>query len=859
MKTLTRALISTATAVAVGASAFAIAASTRPDVVAIVDAPLAAPSSSLETVPVLGSVADGALEAGVSASALTADAAGLSESVGSALVTVPDADPAPEGEVGPVAPEIVEAAAALDRAAGDASDLATLEGLPTYDPALPASDPCAMTEGAITDGELPDGCPEGARATLLHLTGAGELAVWAAADPVDGIGQGTSIYCTPAETAGSPLPEGALRLGAITTGEATVTVTYWPEDDPSATASAELTQVQVTVDGSARHCGVTAPLEEGRYAGLAIAIGPTGVIADAWPLSFDSRGRETIPPMSVVALGTNWLWVGVRHTVYETASIKGFALADGGVATCADAAAPDVPFLRVDIPDHTTAVSGEWLQSRNFNGAYTRVTSNLIYVPEGTSVGLCGYTFSGGEPSWDVSVPDRIQMATASAPDTWEAVVSLDSVTTSRPGNVYFGALTQTGGWCGSGSAVTVPAADDGGRLTTPVGHELCRMSGQNMQVVLETFATDGSQDPTVNPVVRVLIPTRSCVGACAEPAPRTYNIYLPSLGTDRCVASAEGDCEVAHRRLGASATITVRWESGGEGARERWAIGGAAEQEAASPSAATVRFDTNASTTGSLSADGLSATLATTLKWDRAVNYSVRIVGDCFGRDGASAAPPVVTGRATPSSAGVFSADVSFRNLCPGHNYQLAATATDDAGNHVVAAPAGTPGVSPDVIWYYGGATMPQQHIELTATVEITKNDRVENAWLVRDTQINILDTRVNPSLGDFLDERCFPASDSRRTSAPDSVTLPLASSYDIQPDINIVSDWYYYPVSATCEWRAYEMWISPTGVRVTLENLLAGTQFTGTMVPRSFPDADEDPVPFTYRVTLTAERVEE
>ncbi|NTV40088.1 MAG: hypothetical protein HGA51_09085 [Demequinaceae bacterium] len=50
--------------------------------------------------------------------------------------------------------------------------------------------------------------------------------------------------------------------------------------------------------------------------------------------------------------------------------------------------------------------------------------------------------------------------------------------------------------------------------------------------------------------------------------------------------------------------------------------------------------------------------------------------------------------------------------------------------------------------------------------------------------------------------------------------------------------------------------MWVSPTGVRVTLENLLAGTQFTGTMVPRSFPDADEDPVPFTYRVTLTAVR---
>lgn len=217
-----------------------------------------------------------------------------------------------------------------------------------------------------------------------------------------------------------------------------------------------------------------------------------------------------------------------------------------------------------------------------------------------------------------------------------------------------------------------------------------------------------------------------------------------------------------------------------------------------------------------------------------------------------------MVTGRAAPSSAGVFSADVSFRDLCPGHNYQLAATATDDAGNHVVAAPAGFPGLSPDVIWYDGGGTTPEQHIELTATIEIVKSDRVDTAWLVRDTQLNILDTRVNPGFGHFLGDRCFPASDLRRTSAPASVTLPLARSYDIQSSINVVTDWYYYPNSPTCAWRAYGMWISPTGVTVALESLLSGAQFTGTLVPRSFPDDDQNPVPFTYTVTLTAVRTD-
>ena len=81
-------------------------------------------------------------------------------------------------------------------------------------------------------------------------------------------------------------------------------------------------------------------LGEGTYSGLAVAIGPTGVIADAWPLSFDSRGRETVPPMSVVPLGTNWQWVGVRHTASETASTFARAASSRGAGRRSSRAAP---------------------------------------------------------------------------------------------------------------------------------------------------------------------------------------------------------------------------------------------------------------------------------------------------------------------------------------------------------------------------------------------------------------------------------------------------------------------------------------------------------------------------------------
>ncbi len=883
MNTLTRTLVASAAALAIGASAFAISASTRPDVVATVDAPLAVPASTVESVPVLAPVAEGDLASSVEPGALTSATLGLSEPIGSATVVVPDAapdgsetiDPGTEGVapgtegLGPVPPELIATALALDSSAGDAADAVSLTGGAGLDggppasglPAsgLPASDPCAVTEGAVADGSLAEGCPEGARATLLSLPGSGDLQVWAMADPVTGPTMGSSIYCTAADTAGSTLPAGALRLGALTTSEATVSITYWPDSDPSATASAELNQVAVNVGGSARHCGQTAPLSEGRYSGLAFAIGSTGAVAEVWSLSFDSGGRETVPQMSVVPVGTNWVWVGVHHAVTETASIKGFALADGGVATCADAASDGVAGLRKDIDDHTSAVTAAWLSARNFNGAYTRVTSALLYVPEGTSVGLCGYTFSSGEPSWDIAVPDRIEMATASAPDTWQAVVSIDSVTTSRPGNVYMAALTQMGGWCGTGTAITVVAGAAGGPMTTPVDHEVCRLSGQNVQLRLETFATDGSQDPAADPIARFLIPTRSCTGACAEPPPRAYTVYLPGLGRDACIPAEGDDCSLDRRTSGAFATITVTWDAGGEGARETWAVGGTSDQAVEDTGTAGVQFDTAAAIMGTLSTNGLSASLSTTLRWDRAVNYSVNIVGACFGTDGSGAVPAAVTGRSAPRSAGVFSADVSFGGLCPGASYQLVVTTTDEAGNRTVAAPPGAPGVSPDVLWYSGGRTMPQKHIEITASIEIIKNDRVNNAWLVRNTKLNILEASAYPSFGATLTDRCFPPSDASHIAEPASVTVPLASSYDIQPDINVVTDWYYYPTSPRCAWRSYDRWVSPTGVRVSLESLLAGSRFTGTLVPRSFPTEVENPIPFTYTVILRAEYVDE
>src|SRR5690606_6880185 len=138
------------------------------------------------------------------------------------------------------------------------------------------------------------------------------------------------------------------------------------------------------------------------------------------------------------------------------------------------------------------------------------------------------------------------------------------------------------------------------------------------------------------------------------------------------------------------------------------WSVGASVDQEIERAADAGIQVDLGCSVTRALAPDGFTGSLTASLSWDRAVDYSVRLVGTCFGREGSGTTPAAVTGRATPNGTGIFSADVTFNGLCPGRPYQLVATATADAGNGLVVRPAGVAVVAPDVIWYHGGGTMP-------------------------------------------------------------------------------------------------------------------------------------------------------
>lgn len=842
MNTLTRSLIAVATAGAVFAASFAVTSALRPDEFPV-DAPIAVPAATTQQATVLTPVGQG--EQLASADPLELD---LSSTDGSMAVVVPDSPPTGPG----APPAIIAAAAALDAAAGDASLLvgATGEGEAPPAPASatpsePASDPCAPTEG-----EPSAACPEGLTATLFSLSPGEDLRVYAAADPVTGPGMGSSIYCDV-----TAVPDGALRLGALTNDTGTVTVTYWPQDDPATVTSVTLTQVQVFTEGSARHCGETEPLAEGRYEATAFAINDDGVVASPWSFTFDSRGRPTVPPMHVVPLGSNWIWVGVYHAASETADVKGFPLVDGGPTTCEEARPRTVSGLRQELATHTGAVSGAWLDARHYNPAYTRVTSTLLYVPEGTGAGVCGLTFATGEPSWDVDEPERTQFTTIAAPDSWEAVVTLRSVTVYRPGSVQLQALTHLGNYCGDAYADTfdVPASDT--PTTVEVGAELCRVGGQNVQIDATTFFTpEAGGSGTGEKRARFALLGASCTGACPEPSPRTYTVFLPGLGQDACPESTSDDCDLRRRTAGARAVIDVTWERGGEGERERWAVAAPADIEGgAQPAPDAARFDTLAVVEPSLGRDGFTASATAALRWDRPVTYSVQPYGSCFGDSPTAAPPSPITGTARPVSTGVYGATISVNGLCPGHGYGLAVTFTDEAGHTQTAAPPGEGWTGADVVWNGGGFVAPRRYLNVTASVEIMRNDRVEASYLVRDSFVDVNGHQLAPSFGPFLNDRCFYSA--REASDTDTMRVGQARTYDITPALNVISDWYRYPRSATCEWRSHDWWVPQGNATVTLAQLLAGVEITGDMVPRAFPDAEESVVPFTYRIVLTAE----
>jgi hypothetical protein len=840
MKASSRYLVTAATALAVFAVSFGVAkAVANPADETPVDAAIQAPETSTATATVLSPE----VTAGTGAVPLSA-------LMGTAAVTLPstespDASLSPQPSAGAEleAPEppaqVIAAAAALDSSAGSAEDLVTPpsdEPTPQPSPsaeASPASDPCAT--GAATT------CPEGLAATLYDLELDPSLLVTATADPVTGPNMGAVAWCPAAA-----VPDGALRMGAFSTDDATVTVRYWPTGHPSENRELTPRRVQLYSDGSARYCGTTEALAEGTYDATVEAVTADGRYSEARMFHFDSRGRPTVPGLQVVPLGSNWVWVGALHTQYQTAFVFGTPATEGGTCT-----APS-EYLVTPIASHTSEVSSAYLSLHNFEPVYQRSTSALVYVPEGTSALVCALTSNESDPSWASEVPERIQSATVSAPDSWEAIVTLRSVTAYRPGSVQIEARGQLGNQCGFPSYVENTAAATDTAHTIDVGEQLCAIAGQNIQLSVRTsWQDDAGRHQTAERVGRYLIPGAGCTGTCPEPAPVSYSVFLPGLGQDQCPDSVSDDCELRRRTLGAAATVDVTWRANGDGTVRDWTVGGRTDVTPTDVAPERPRFDTNSYfTTAYRDATYRAVTASGTLTFDRKVDFTVEAVGTCFAN---GATGSTARGTSPLPSSGKSAATVSLPNLCPGERYGVVVRFRDESGHDGMVAGTRTPGVESDSPWARGDIVTPHKEVRVKAQISITTLDELDASWTVRDSWLYLDGNGFSPSFGGYMVDRCFGPTPHERGSDSAVIAMPLQNSYALSMDLNIYSDFAFSRGvrSSSCDFYGSNLWKEDAVQTLTLAQLEHGITVQGYLDCVWW---NPNPQLFKYTITFAA-----
>ena len=858
MKTPARILISGGIALAIFAVSFGVAKAATHKEDTGVDPAIAVPATVTTSAPVLSPVDVGAITPDVPT--------GLSPEVGTEQVTfaagqedaaATPATPAPSSSTAPApGADVIAAAAALDSTAGEASDLiapaADASATPTPAPSptatsggdeTPASDPCADTAS--------DSCPDGVAATLFGLTLDTNLLAFAQASPPTSAHSDSVAWC-PATT----LPAGTVRMGAFSTELGTVTINYWPTGSPSAVQHMTPAVAQHNSDGSARYCGHTAVLVSGPYDATVTVQTPDERYSDTRMFHFDSRGNPTDPVMNVLPLGHNWLYVRVMHTAYQSAQIVGLPITSGADVSCSDARG--AASLSAPIDGHTSEVTAEELTSHNYNPSFTRSTSAVLYVPEGSTAKICGLTFNGGEPTWESGVPDRVESATVIAPNSWEAVVTVRSITTNRPGHVEINARGALGEACG-GTAFggnDQPASDTATVAT--VGTQVCALAGQNIQLDVQTWYTkDGGGSGTARR--RSVIAGSTCAGVCPEPEPRTYNVFLPGLGNDGCPDSSDGDCALARSTHGAVATVDVTWRQATAGTADSWSISGTADDTVPDVLPTDPRMDTSTFMTAAFAGtDFYNAGATGPIKFDRPVTYTAQAMGDCF-TGGATSSTTSGHTSSTLDATGGSTAQLVFTNLCVGTSYSVVLRYTDAHGRGGIAAAPGTPGITPNVVWWGAAFTTPQKYLRVTATTHISFGvirdasalNPNDSNWGVLDSWLYLDGHGFVPSFRKADGTFCYQNARTA-TSAPGTIVVPLQNSYTLTQDVNIESDYYYWDSRrADCSFRWYDTWRDPQARNVTAHNLQSGITLAGTFVP---PRGSSTVMPFGYSVTFTA-----
>ncbi len=674
-----------------------------------------------------------------------------------------------------------------------------------YDESAPPGSSAGEDDGdscAPREGDAPADCPDGLHSTVLALVAPeNPFYVIASANPPSYADSPYKLlYCDPQDHDGFGLP-----IGVATNAPATITMRYWPADNP-----ADVTEVDLetsAADSAAwesglaaasgfsgiwtrpQHCLVIPGLEQ--YTTYGASFEATDILGrtDSYAWGFQLPEDRTVPPTRVLPLSDNILFASVPHIPSLDVDVRAWHVAAGTEASCANPAARSVGLEELQEPA-TTEVSADFLARNGYLPAYTARTSAAYWVPEGSTILVCIRWTNPDRPSWDWGTALRQYEQVLQSPDRTVPIVSLAGLSLAH--TVAADAIDlrgrtregqHCGGWVGpEAETATVELPGDLPTICAPFGAGLSSRG----DVVVTSSVTQGDNETTQRSVLP--LSREACLGVCELPETSWYRVTLPTIrvGTGLC-GSSFGSCDPPTSELAAgSALLRVIWVQGNSNGQSRWASGLASEGTPERVRPDVPQMNTFEQLTARPGAYTGTYDLGFRLVTDRPVTYTAHLSADCLGAG-------MVTDVSGTSAGNV---PVNFGRACYGGSYAVQVDLVDADGYRSVFTP--TPGPN---FWPYGFTYAPLRETNLNVSYTVTRPGS-DFITYVSPLSITVGGARVTPSPSQ-------PCIAGRTATARDRILRDLALGERVTIEVTVAMHTAYGGVTgdvADCDSSEYD-----------------------------------------------------
>ena len=591
-------------------------------------------------------------------------------------------------------------------------------------PEATGGDPCAPAVG-----EPAADCPSGLGGTVMALRAAPHSDVIGTANPPtyeDSLHK--LYYCDAQEHDATDLP-----FVAATNIPGTISVSYWPTTDPTAVSRTALaTSAAARAEWERhfeagdpfgewtriQHCTVLEGLEPG--VGYRFRLDTVDVMGGEATFSstFALPDSRTRPPTRVVPVGDNMLLLSMPHAANETVELNAF-VTEGDELDCTA--------RRTQLDSVTTISTGDvsaaHLDRNGYQERFTKRTSQVFWVPEGATIGVCLSSYVENRASFDWAQANYRHQETLHSPDRMLPTVSLeaiDLVRTVAADAVTVTASTRDNLGCGtpwegpSRQGDEVAGSDLRNVVLCSIGNHsgLVGLSTSSGDVLIRTAVRQGDEVTST----RILLPLgrEACRGVCETPETSWYRVSLATIQVpDGICGSSFGDCEPPTREASAgTALLKVEWDQGERNGLTEWGRTAAVSgQPAVLPRPDFPQMDTAQRITVTKVPGFYGADASFLLSTDRPVSYTARLVSDCALPGGVTEASGRSEGRVT----------VTFSKLCVGEVHTGQVELADAAG--AVTTYNVVPG---DSLWAHGasGVGLPAEPSMLSWSLSLSRTE---------------------------------------------------------------------------------------------------------------------------------------